>query len=295
MFDALIARFNCRSFVTANCKAKDIDADVIIFFDPHSSHHVKIEGIGEHPALKMEYWNDMQQKEISGLYHTLNVKVHKLGAKQRVERVKRRGVSCIISAVKQAFYDHFGEYFGADTEKMLLHFPHAPAKLNGKSIPYNEKQTLVLGNGATHGEAQAYGFRSWAYQQPMTHFVEHTIFNGVTPKGSGYLPFLSTFKAALALCSVFPVPKYYEIPTAGCLTFAEYHTEYEELGFRDFRTCVYVTKDNFESRLKDFHADPEAYKGIAEAGKALMESRYTAEHFADFIYTKAQERIATNG
>ena len=76
---------------------------------------------------------------------------------------------------------------------------------------------------------------------------------------------------------------------AGSLVFAEYHKEYEECGFRDFRTCLYVNKDTLESRVKDFLAQPEAYQQIADAGKELMETRYTAAHFADFIYTKAQE------
>ncbi len=283
MFDALIQEFNCRQFVTENCSAQDIDADLIFFFDPHSSHHVEIEGVDKHPAIKMEYWNDLHQSEMRGVYQILNQPVHKLGMEQRVRRVEKRGINFIVSPVKYFFYDNFYKYFGDQTTKMLLHFPHAP-KMEEGIIPFNERKQSVLGNGATWGDfGDGYGFRRWAFEQPYIHFVEHYIKNKATPKNQDYRKYLSKFCGALALCSVFPVPKYFEIPSSGCATFAEYHKEYEELGFKDYENCIYVNKENFEKRVKGFLGDTESHQGIGEAGYKLMKENYSANHFAKYI------------
>ena len=294
MFDALIQKFNCKQFVTDNCSAKDLDADLIFFFDPHSSHHVEIEGIDKHLAIKMEYWNDLHQKEVKGVYQTLNQYVHKLGEEQRVRRAEKRGINFIVSPSKYFFYENFTKYFGNQTSKMLLYFPHAP-EMEEKMIPFKERKQSVLGNGATWGDFNdGYGFRRWAYEQPYVYFVEHYIKNKETPKNQDYRKYLSEFCGALVLCSVFPVPKYYEIPASGCVTFAEYHKEYEELGFRDYETCIYVNRDNFEKRIKDFLADIPSYQKIAETGYKLMEENYTAKHFANFLYNHVEKYAFKN-
>ena len=290
MFLALIERFNCKCFVTGDCNAQDIDADVIFFFDPHAQHHINIQGVDKHHAIKMEYWNDMHQEESKGVYRSVGVEVHKLGQEQRAVRAYQRGTRFIVSAAKYAFYDHFGKYFGTDTESMFLHFPFAPVSVS--SVPFDDRNVAVLGNGAIHGGYNnGYDFRAWAFKQPCIEFVEHCLFHIKTPKAADYGNFLSTYAGALALCTPSPVPKYYEIPAAGCVTFAEYHLEHEELGFKDMKTCIYVNKDNFVKRVEDFLDDPDQYQGIADEGRRLIETKYTAKHFAEFIHKKVRENI----
>ena len=287
MFFALIDRFDC-SFVTDDCSAKDIDADVVFFFDPHATHQIEIEGIANHPAVKIEYWNDLHQQEQKGTYNTTKQVFHKLGQEQRARRAEKRGTSCIVSATKYYFYEQFRKYFGDNTEKMLLHFPHAPNPVPLKS--FDERKKAVLGNGATHGGwGKSYELREWAFKQPYIEFVKHWIFDKKTPSGTQYMDFLNQYAGALALCGMIQVPKYSEIPMAGCVTFAEYVREYEELGFKDMESCVYVNKDNFEERVRAFLSRPEAYQKIADEGRKLMEENYTSRHFADFIYNHVKK------
>ena len=287
MFFALIERFNCKKFVTGDYSAKDIDADIIFFFDPHATHHIEIGGIDKHPAVKIEYWNDIHQHEMKGVNNTTKQHFYKLGQKQRVDRAIKRNIDYIVSPVKYFFYEQLAKYFGDNTKKMLLYFPHAPNP--SKVKPFAERKKTVLANGAIHGGwNNGYDFRAWAFEQLYVEFVKHWIFDKKTPAGNNYLDFVSEYAGALALCTPFPVPKYFEIPMAGCVTFAEYHKEYEELGFKDNEHCIYVNKDNFENRIKAFLAEPESYQKIADAGRKLMEENYTAKHFADFIYNHVE-------
>lgn len=282
MFFAVIERFDWCQFVTKDYSAEDIDADLILFFDPHSSHHVKIHGIKNHPAVKMEYWNDVHQTGGKGVYKSTGITVHKLGHKERVNRIFERDVTKIISPMKYYFYKNFTEYFGNSVENVLLYFPQAP-KLVGRVPIYGSRKNEVLGNGATWG-AEGYKFRKWAFEQPYISVSEHWIKDKNAACGNDFIDFLTQYKAVLALAGNAPVPKYFEIPMAGCLTFAAYQEEYEELGFKDFKTCVYVDEKNFESRVKEFLRDPMFYEDIAKAGRDLVVNNYTSNHFADWLY-----------
>jgi hypothetical protein len=229
----------------------------------------------------MEYWNDLHQEEFHGMYNLTKEKIHKLGAEQRSRRAQDRGIDYIVCPVKYFFYDKFEKYFGGQTEKILIHFPHAPNLDGFKPKEYGTREPVVLGNGATWGGyGGGYDFRDWAFKQPYVKFVKHYVEDKGTPMGKDYLEYLANHMAALALCTIFPVPKYIEMPAAGCLTFAEYHKEYEELGFKDYEHCIYVNKESFEERVKEFLHDPLRFHSIAKRGDGLVKDNYTAQHFA---------------
>ena len=286
MFDALIRRFEEISHWHDDCYAMDIDADLIMFYDVHATHHIRIDGIRSHPAVKMEYVSDPNQEAAQGTQRQFNRKFYKLGRRQRVDRFFERDIDYIICPFKDGYHYWLDEYLDDDADRLLLWFPIAPAKCD---FPLQDRQQKVLGNGATADNGQhIYEFRRWAFEQPTVTLVPHWISDKATPSGQGYMAFLSQYTAALALHDYFPVPKYFEIPMAGCLTFAQYYREYEELGFKDGETCIYVDKENFLEKTQDFLNHPEDYSHIAENGKRLMAENYTAEHFADFIYNKAK-------
>ena len=119
--------------------------------------------------------------------------------------------------------------------------------------------------------------------------MPHWIKDKSIAAGNDYIEFLSQYMGGLALCSGGPVPKYFEMPMAGCVTFAEYHKDYEDLGFKDNETCIYVTKTNFEKRIKQFLFCTSEYQEIADAGRKLMLENYTAKHFAEFIWQRCKE------
>jgi len=109
-----------------------------------------------------------------------------------------------------------------------------------------------------------------------------------------YGKLLCSFAASLALCDWYVVPKYQEIPLAGCVCFAQYQMDYAEMGFEDGENCFFVTKENYKDRAKAFLSstlDDEYYQDVATAGRELIESKWMAEHFAEALYRHAQNQI----
>jgi hypothetical protein len=287
MFDAIQERFN-PIHVTEDCNAEEIEADAILFWDVNSCHHIKIEGVEKHPALKLEYMSDPFQREVHGIYQRYNMPVHKLGAEQRLRRALERGVCRIICPTEAGYYRYFAPILGEEADKMLLFFPHAPWFSAGKER-LNGREKKVLANGAT-GDAQgAYDFRTWAYRHPDVSVIAHWIQNRSTPMGKHYGGFLKEWAGALALCDLYPVVKYYEMPLAGCVTFMQHHPELEKLGFHDYNNCVFVNRENFDGRIKEFLNDPLSYQLVADRGRKLMEENYTAHHFAEYLANKIKE------
>jgi len=296
MFLSLLDRFEKIISINDDCHADDIQADVIIFFDPHSSHHIRIEDIEKHPALKLEYFNDPHQKEFNGRYANGD-DVYKLSAAQRVKRALDRGVKYIISPYKDGYYRYIAPHitgYGGNPDDMLLYFPIAP----GASLFESGRKSLgdrypqVLANGATWANLFAcYEFRRWAFNQDCVSIRQHYHLNNKTPSGKKFGNMLAEYVGALALCEFYPIPKYFEIPLAGCVCFAQYHKEYEQLGFVDGETCIYVDKNNFVDKIKAFTNNPIEYQSIADAGRRLMLSKYTSNHFADYVYKFIESAI----
>lgn len=286
MFEALKGRFEEVQGITDNCSAHDIEADLIFFFDPHASHHIEIDDLTKHPALKMELWNDVHQDEMKGHFKTTDLPVHKLGRQQRARRSKERGIDHIIVAAKYLFLELFEHEFD-DIEKKMIYHPHAP--MLPAVTPFAKREHAIVGNGAymPNSWRGSYDFRGWAFQQPYVKFVPHVLQDDATPQRDDYIKWLSTYAGAFtgALC---PVPKYSEIAAAGCVAFLQYQKEWEEIGFLDHEACVYVRKANFEKEAKAFLANPSDYQEIADRGREII-SRYSAVAFADMVYQKAKQ------
>jgi len=123
--------------------------------------------------------------------------------------------------------------------------------------------------------------------------VPHALHDPDTPKGDKFIEFLSGWAGALALTNFAVVPKYLEIPLAGCVCFAQQHEDYVRMGFKDMESCIFVDRGNFEKRVVDFiNARPaNSYQSIADAGRKIVEENYTAEHFAEFIYQHMEKAI----
>jgi len=280
---ALINEFEEVQHIHSSCSAKDIEADVIIFYDVHSCHHLKIDGIEKHPAIKYEYLNDPHQIEWVGVYTTTGQKFFKLGAGGRSQRIYDRGIDFVICPNKEQYYRFLGPYL-PEAEKMLVYFP-----LTSIVEKYNplliDRKGVALANGCTWSYPwfPCYDFRKWAFEQKEVEFVRHYVKEKSTPHGKDYLRFLSGYAGALALCSKYVCPKYLEIPAAGCLCFAQDIDEYRELGFKDGVSCILVTKKNFSKTINDFKNNIQDYQHIASTGRSLVENNYTAAHFARFI------------
>lgn len=295
MFEAIVARFEEVQHVNDNCSAKDIEADVIVIWDIHSSHHIRIDGLANHKAVKYTYFNDPYQTGVEGVYQTSGTYVCKLGAKARTLRELQRGIDFIICPYTELYYQHIAPHIGTDAEKMLFWFPPAPSvkRFTNRLRPLKDRQHKILANGTTWGGEGAYDFRVWAYSQPESFYIQHAAKKPDVPKGKEYGNLLCNYAASLALCDNRIVPKFLEIPLAGCVCFAQDQEDYRKMGFNDGENCIFVTKENYRKRAREFlwskgTINDDYYQKIATAGRELIESTWTAECFADALYEHAK-------
>ncbi len=292
MADALCRRFAGVQHVTESCSSKDIEGDVVMFFDVHSSHEIEIEGIEGHSAVKYSYFDDPHQIESSQRYGSNPALIHKLGPEQRLSRARDRGVQHIICPYRDGYHRYFSPYFSNGDAEKLLWFPIAPDinHYTGRMTPLVDRKAEVLANGAINdGGRECYDFRQWAFQRPGITFVPHAMKGKGTPGGNAFPAYLAKYAGALALMDQYPVPKYMEIPLAGCVCFVQAHEEYKALGFVDGENCLHVTRHNFDDRIHHFRNHIADYQLIADAGRKLVESKWTSVHFADHIYEHAQK------
>lgn len=283
----------CDMEITESCDARSLDADVIIFYDIHSSHRLEILGIASHSAIKYEYFNDPHQIGAEGVY-TTGQYTKKLDARERSERALRRNVDFIICPFTEPFYNHIAPHLQGRADDMFLWFPTAPAieLYMKRHISLSERTPKILGNGATWGiEPTGYGTRRWAYKQSFVCNIEHTL-NGGAPSGERYPNYLSGYAASLALTDDHIVPKYLEIPLAGCVCFASKHKDYKNMGFIDGVNCYFVDKSNLKDKAEHFLNHIEEHQTMADEGRKLIEKNWTAKHFAKFIYNHAEKQLS---
>ena len=265
--------------------AADFDADLILFYDPQSCHHITIKGIENHRAPRIEYITDPHQEEVYGIIQTQNKPIHKLGRTQRVARWKERGIDKVICPTSEGFYTFFSKLLGGEhkTGNLLIHYPFSPSETI--NTPLSKRKQAILGNGATwDGGIGCYEFRKWAFEQSTITVIPHVIKDNSTPKGDQYIPFLSTYAGGLALCDWYLCPKYFEIPAAGCVTFLQPNKESREVGFINGKNCIEVTKENFLQVTSYFIKYAEEYQSIADAGRLLIEEKYNGRNLAKFLY-----------
>ena len=288
LISKLESEFGKIQYVTEDCSAKDIDANVIIFYDIHSSHHIEIEGIEKHKALKYEYFNDPHQIEVNDIYLS-GIYVHKLNAEQRTKRAIDRGVVFIICPYKNGYYEYIAPHLDR-AEKRLVWFPPVPKNRN---VVSKKRKLQVMATGEVwKGEEgfHPYEFRRWAYIRPGVSYYPYKQSDGKRlPHGESFQQFLSGFAGALALCDIYAVPKYFEIPLAGCVCFMQHLPVCDELGFKHGENCIFVNKYNFDKILAHFKENVELYQTVADAGKKLVADNWTSEHFANHICKHIKE------
>lgn len=273
-----------------DCNANEIDADVILFWDVHSIHDIKIKNIDKHPAIKYEYMDDPHQPEYRMTEGT-GRKIHKPNAFQRMTRAKERGVSRIVCPYREGYLQYLSQYAWKDG--LLFWFPVAPKAewFTDRHKTFDERKHGILANGATKAfSICAYEFRTWVYSQNDLGIckVPHGVKNPGTPTGDKYGNFLAKFKASFALHKCYPVPKYMEVPLAGCLPIMEWNIDAYDLGFRHGQTCIYVDKMTLKPFIKRFKSNPKDFEMIARRAQRLVENKYTSVHFANYLCRQFQ-------
>ena len=131
------------------------------------------------------------------------------------------------------------------------------------------------------------------YQQPGSYSGMDSYAPGEFD-GDRYRLLLEGWQSAIAsgysvLC------KYFEIPAAGCLTFAHVDDDNgcEIIGFEHDDAAVIINRDNAEARIAEFleTADDPKWKRIAEAGRRLILDRFTHDKMTAKLVDKIKGLI----
>jgi len=196
-----------------------------------------------------------------------------------MERAKFRGVTHIICPYRDGYFKYLSQYNG---DMSLIWLPIAPRDRRAYQGPLSTRkhEVLVTGNAWPGKNGfRPYEFRRWAYEQ---EFMTKQSINAVGPF---YQAMISQYAGALAACDCYVVPKYLEIPLAGCVCFCQMIPDYKEMGFEDGVNCIAVDETNLRDRIEEFKKTPEAYQVIADAGRQ-MALKYKAKEFAKNLETK---------
>jgi len=292
MFLALIEKFEGALHITSETDFNEVEADVIIIYDIHSTYHVELKNIEKHKAVKYTYYNDPWQWDEKGYYNDTpdKYKYDKLGAERRAQRSISRGIDYYICASPYGYHNYLSKYIPEDR---FIFFPHAPNRERYYcDTPITERRKQILLNGHLWGGREGfrpYKFRTWAYFQKIFTNTTHPAIDKDLPKGLNYAGFIRKFAGSCSFCTVL-VPKYQEIPLSGCVNFIQRNYDSDYYGFKDMENCVYMTKGNAHKRVLDFLEHIEDYQKIADAGR-LMAENYTSDKFGEYIYNHALATI----
>jgi len=107
--------------------------------------------------------------------------------------------------------------------------------------------------------------------------------------GPRYADALSKIRFFIFGCSIFryPLVKYFEAMSSGCVVVADEPSSAEKLGFIDGETYVSVTRENWEDKLDYYLGHPEEADNIAVNARNLVLEKHTheirAKHFVKYL------------
>jgi hypothetical protein len=210
------------------------------------------------------------------------------------KRALERGIDYIVTPSVWGYNKYIAPHIGDRAEEMMLWFPPVPKKPKVISLPLQERRLNIICHGHTWPGVEGfrpYEFRRWAMAQKNILRIPHYVEDKNTPIRESYVAYLTQFRAGIAACEYYPVAKYFEIPLAGCVLFAQRCEDFDRLGFENGRNCIIVDKKNLNKFSEHFIKNYKMYQPVADAGKKFVEDNWTAEKFADHIYNHAREKI----
>lgn len=188
-----------------------------------------------------------------------------------------------IDSILCRYYQPFVHYFPELASECLVHFPWSMPEafvIDPDEIRCHDQSELhVFG---TYGH-EMYDTREAVREYPfvntsMRYDSGHTVSKPLGFKD--YYRWCRNFDAMVAAGSLEPkyqytFAKYFEIPAAGSLLFAQYCEDLERLGFDGSNSVIFDSLDAFEQKADAYLEDPSAYLPKRRRGAELIRSRHT--------------------
>lgn len=184
-----------------------------------------------------------------------------------------------IEYIFSPYYHPFLAHFPDISEDRIVHLPWAVPErfmIDPDDIVYRGQEKIHI-FGATGSDI--YEVRDWCREFPFV--INHTN-SGAQNKvmdHEEYYKWCQKFDATIAAGTTigrlkYVFAKYFEIPAAGSLLFAQENPDLPLLGLSS-DNCILFTKDNFPEKVDNYHDDPEQYLERRRRGCELMHERHT--------------------
>lgn len=200
------------------------------------------------------------------------------------EYIHRNSVDRVLSPVYNPFFDWVPHL----DEQMLEFFPWAVPEqfiINPEEIQYRGNDKIHL-TGASGNEV--YEMRDWCRQQEFVVDYNTSGHQNRVFSHSEYYQWLRKFDCMVATGSLKPrwqylFGKYFEIPAAGNLLFAQYSADLNKAGFNDENCVIFDSKDSFKSNVNSYVENPEIYMNTRKRGAELIKEKHTVSDRLDTV------------
>jgi len=186
--------------------------------------------------------------------------------------VKRNNVTHILAHQYQGGLYHFPEF----SDRSYKYFPWAVPDQFIQPVELKFQNKLHMYGATNH---PAYVVRKWCEQFSFVEKHNNSGCKNKTMTDEEFYKWLFKFDVMVAAGSFdkrwsFAFPKYFEIPAAGCLLFAQKTPDLKLAGFNS-NNCIMFDKMDFEYQAEKYLASPDEYLHIRLAGQALVAERHT--------------------
>ena len=200
------------------------------------------------------------------------------------EYIHRYDIERVLSPV----YDPFFEWMPQLEEELLEFFPWAvPSEfvVAPDEVRFRDNEEIHL-TGASGSEV--YEMRDWCRRQNYIVDYDNSGHQNRVFDHEEYYKWLRNFDCMVAAGSLDPewqylFGKYFEIPAAGNLLFAQYSEDLSRAGFTDDNCVIFGSKDEFESEAQRYLSDPESYLETRKRGAELIRENHTVSHRIDEV------------
>lgn len=189
-----------------------------------------------------------------------------------------------INHLLSRYYDPLLSYFPEIDESKITHFPWAVP--DQYVIPEDEIRFHNHGHVTIFGKTSDHPMYETRGDCRNNRFVTdvrsiETSKNDSKPlSDKEYYHWIRNFDAVIAAGSFQPkyqytFAKYFEIPAAGSLLFAQYCSDLERLGFDETNCVIFNSMDDFEHKAEQYLSTPEEYLKRRRNGAELIRDRHT--------------------
>ncbi|RKD98053.1 glycosyltransferase family protein [Halopiger aswanensis] len=200
------------------------------------------------------------------------------------EYIHQNNVDRVLSPV----YDPFFHWMPQLEEDRLEFFPWAvPSEfvLSPEEVQFRGNEEIHL-TGASGSEV--YKMRDWCRQQDYIIDYDNSGHQNRIFEHDEYYQWLRNFDCMVAAGSLDPewqylFGKYFEIPAAGALLFAQYSNDLARAGFTNDNCLIFNSKEEFASQAHQYLSDPESYLEKRRRGTRLIKENHTISHRIDTV------------